>query len=60
MNEARIKQLINFISDYEAKPEGFLKEIMTDFIPDYAREISIYFEMMNTKRKLDRHFEITI
>ena len=60
MNEARIKHLINFISDYETKPEGFLKEIMADFIPAYAREISIYFEMMNTKRKLDRHFEITI
>jgi hypothetical protein len=60
MNEARIKQLIYFISDYETKPEGFLKECMENVIPEYAREISIYFQIINTKRTLDKHFRIMI
>ena len=60
MNEARIIRLINFITDYETKPNGWLKDLMEEIIPDYAREIAIYFEMKNTKRKLDRKLKITI
>ena len=48
MNEARIIRLINFITDYETKPNGWLKDLMEEIIPDYAREIAIYFEMKNT------------
>ena len=59
MNSHNIQIKMEHIGSYNDRPDGFIKDITAELIPEYAREIAIYFEQQNLKRKMDRTLGIT-
>jgi len=50
---------MDHIGSYSDMPDDFVKDFTAELIPQYARDIAIYFEHQNLNRELDRVLNIS-
>ena len=53
-NHIQIK--MDHIGSYSDMPDDFVKDFTAELIPQYARDVAIYFEHQNLNRKLESQF----
>ncbi len=58
MIDKHIQIKMDHIGTHNQYPEGFMKDFIAELIPQYARDVAVYFEQLNLKRKMDRVLNI--